>query len=121
MGDITQIPGKVRTDSGTLSGNKKMTRKEIINSIIVEDEKKVEKKINEYEDLYEAIKNNKLVGNYWRSNFGMVKLNNKDNKKLVAIYEDYMGFRQYKYMTLDILTEENLNILINTLNKNKII
>ena len=121
VGDITQIPGKVRTDSGTLSGNKKMTRKEIINSIIVEDEKKVEKKINEYEDLYEAIKNNKLVGNYWRSNFGMVKLNNKDNKKLVAIYEDYMGFRQYKYMTLDILTEENLNILINTLNKNKII
>lgn len=102
----------------------KMSRKEIINSIIEENNIKNENKKedkNENDDLYEAIKNNKLIINYWRSNFGMVKLISKDNKKLLQLYEDYMGFRQYRPTIIDVMTENNLNILISTILNNKII
>ena len=104
--------------------DKKMLRKGIINSIIEENNIKNENKKddkNENDDLYEAIKNNKLIINYWRSNFGMAKLNSKDNKKLLQLYEVYMGFRQYRPTIIDVMTDNNLNILINTILNNKII
>lgn len=104
--------------------DKKMLRKGIINSIIEENNIKNENKKddkNENNDLYEAIKNNKLIINYWRSNFGMAKLNSKDNKKLLQLYEVYMGFRQYRPTIIDVMTDNNLNILINTILNNKII
>ena len=104
--------------------DKKMLRKGIINSIIEENNIKNEYKKadkNENDDLYEAIKNNKLIINYWRSNFGMAKLNSKDNKKLLQLYEVYMGFRQYRPTIIDVMTDNNLNILINTILNNKII
>ncbi len=104
--------------------DKKMLRKGIINSIIEENNIKNENKKedkNENDDLYEAIKNNKLIINYWRSNFGMAKLNSKDNKKLLQLYEVYMGIRQYRPTIIDVMTDNNLNILINTILNNKII
>jgi hypothetical protein len=98
-----------------------LSKKELINSII--DEKHIEdiKEKNDEEDLYEVIKNNKLIINYWRSNFGMVKLSSKDNQKLVQFYEDYMGFSQYRPIIIDVINDNNLNILINILSNNKII
>ena len=86
-----------------------------------ENHQKKEEDKKETEDLYEAIKYNKLITNYWRNNFGMVKLNTKDNKKMVQFYEDYMGFRQYRPIIIDVLNDNNLNILINTLSNNTII
>ena len=103
------------------SQNKKiMTRKDIINSIIEEDNVKNKKEeINENRDLYEAIKNNKLIANYWRDNFGMVKLVSNDNKKLVQLYEDYLGFRQYRTIIIDVINDNNLTNLVNTISLNK--
>ena len=105
-------------DIGGLGNN--TSKKEIINSIIDEEDKN-KKNENENEDLYEAIKNNKLITNYWRSNLGVVKLVSKDDKKLLQFYEDYMGFRQYRPIIIDVINDNNLNILINTLSNNKII
>ena len=105
-------------DIGGLGNN--TSKKEIINSIIDEEDKN-KKNENENEDLYEAIKNNKLITNYWRSNLGVVKLVSKDGKKLLQFYEDYMGFRQYRPIIIDVINDNNLNILINTLSNNKII
>ena len=105
-------------DIGGLGNN--TSKKEIINSIIDEEDKN-KKNENENEDLYEAIKNNKLIINYWRSNLGVVKLVSKDGKKLLQFYEDYMGFRQYRPIIIDVINDNNLNILINTLSNNKII
>ena len=51
----------------------------------------------------------------------MVKLISKDNKKLVQFYEDYMGFRQYRPIIIDVLNDNNLYILINTLSNNTIL
>ena len=90
--------------------NRKLSKKEIINSIIEDD---IKKENDENEVLYEAIKNNKFVINYWRSTFKMVRLISKDNKKLVQIYDDYMGYRQYRPTLIDVLNDNNLNILIN--------
>ena len=97
------------------------SRKEIINSIIDDDKIKNKNEENENEDLYEAIKNNKLITNYWRSNFGAVKLLSKDNKKLLQFYEDYLGYRQYRPTEIDVINDDNYNLLINTLSNNKII
>ena len=96
--------------------NKKMSRKEIINSIIEEDDKKKEKDENEY--LYEAIKNNKLITNYWKINCRMVRLNSNDDKKLVQIYEDYLGYNQFRPIIIDVLNNDNLNNLINNISNN---
>ena len=102
------------------SQNKKITRKDIINSIIEEDNIKNKKEeINENEDLYLAIKNNKLIANYWRNNFGIAKYLSNDNKKLIQLYEDYMGFRQYRPIIIDVINDNNLNNLINTISLNK--
>ena len=98
-----------------------LSKKELINSIIDEKHNEDIKEKNDEEDLYEVIKNNKLIINYWRSNFGMVKLNSKDNQKLVQFYEDYMGFSQYRPIIIDVINDNNLNILINILSNNKII
>ena len=97
------------------------SRKEIINSIIDDDKIKNKNEENENEDLYEAIKNNKLITNYWRSNFGAVNLLSKDNKKLLQFYEDYLGYRQYRPTEIDVINDDNYNLLINTLSNNKII
>ena len=105
-------------DIGGLGNNK--SKKEIINSIIDEEDKN-KKNENENEDLYEAIKNNKLITNYWRNNLGVVKLVSKDGKKLLQFYEDYMGFRQCRPIIIDVINDNNLNILINTLSNIKII
>ena len=93
-----------------------MSRKEIINSIIEEDDKKKEKDENEY--LYEAIKNNKLITNYWKINCRMVRLNSNDDKKLVQIYEDYLGYNQFRPIIIDVLNNDNLNNLINNISNN---
>ena len=97
------------------------SRKDIINAIIDDDKLKNKNEENENEDLYEAIKNNKLIINYWRSNFGANKLLTKDNKKLLMFYEDYMGYRQYKPCEIDVINDDNYNLLITTLSNNKII
>lgn len=95
-------------------------RKEIINSIIEEDESKNNKKEkNENEDLYEVIKNNKLITNYWRNNLGVIRLASKDNQRLIEFYENYMGFRQYRPIIIDALNDNNLNELINVLSNNQ--
>ena len=99
---------------------KKMSRKEIINSIIIDDDKNEHNK-NENDDLYEAIKNNKSMIYYWRSNLKAVKLNSKDDKKLVQLYEDYMGYRQYRPTLIDLLNDNNLNMFINVISNNKFI
>ena len=98
-----------------------LSKKELINSIIDEKHNEDIKEKNDEEDLYEVIKNNKLIINYWRSNFGMVKLSSKDHQKLVQFYEDYMGFSQYRPIIIDVINDNNLNILINILSNNKII
>ena len=98
-----------------------LSKKELINSIIDEKHNEDIKEKNDEENLYEVIKNNKLIINYWRSNFGMVKLSSKDNQKLVQFYEDYMGFSQYRPIIIDVINDNNLNILINILSNNKII
>ena len=99
---------------------KKMSRKEIINSIIIDDDKNEHNK-NENDDLYEAIKNNKSMIYYWRSNLKAVKLSSKDDKKLIQLYEDYMGYRQYRPTLIDLLNDNNLNIFINVISNNKFI
>ena len=98
-----------------------LSKKELINSIIDEKHNEDIKEKNDEENLYEVIKNNKLIINYWRSNFGMVKLSSKDNQKLVQFYEEYMGFSQYRPIIIDVINDNNLNILINILSNNKII
>ena len=98
-----------------------LSKKELINSIIDEKHNEDIKEKNDEENLYKVIKNNKLIINYWRSNFGMVKLSSKDNQKLVQFYEDYMGFSQYRPIIIDVINDNNLNILINILSNNKII
>ena len=91
-------------------GDADITRKDIINSIIEEDNIKNKKQeINENEDLFQAIKNNKLIANYWRDNLGIVKLLSNDDKKLVQLYEDYLGFRQYRPIIIDVINDTNLN------------
>ena len=35
----------------------------------------------------------------------MVRLISKDNKKLVQIYDDYMGYRQYRPTLIDVLND----------------
>ena len=101
-------------------GDADITRKDIINSIIEEDNIKNKKQeINENEDLFQAIKNNKLIANYWRDNLGIVKLLSNDDKKLVQLYEDYLGFRQYRPIIIDVINDTNLNNLINTISINK--
>ena len=101
-------------------GEADITRKDIINSIIEEDNIKNKKQeINENEDLFQAIKNNKLIANYWRDNLGIVKLLSNDDKKLVQLYEDYLGFRQYRPIIIDVINDTNLNNLINTISINK--
>ena len=93
----------------------------MINAIIDDDKFKNKNEENENEDLYEAIKNNKLIINYWRSNFGAFKLLSKGNKKLLQFYEDNMGYSQYKPCEIDVINDDNYNLLITILSNNKII
>ena len=102
--------------------NKKVSKQEIINSIIEEDNKKEEiQKIEKSDnnELYEAIKNGKLTDLYIRKNFGMNKLLYNTGKKLLQFYENIFDFRQYKPITIDVLTDDNMNILIDTILRNK--
>ena len=106
--------------SSSIQNDKKISRSQIINSIIGEVDSKKEAK-NKNEDLYEAIKNNKFITNYWISSFGIARLNSKDDKKLVQIHEDYMGFRQYRPIIIDVIDDNNFNNLMNTVSNSKII
>ena len=104
------------------NNNKKMSRKEIINSIMLEDNKKVEINTNEKSDnndLYEFIANDKLTDVYIRKNFGMEKLASNPNKKLMQFYENLFDFRQYKPIIVDLLSDDNMNKLINIISANK--
>ena len=103
----------------SIQNDKKMSRSQIINSIIGEVDSKKEVK-NKNEDLYEAIKNNKLITYYWINSFGISRLNSKEDKKLVQIHEDYMGFRQYRPIIIDVIDDNNFNNLINTVSNSKI-
>ena len=105
--------------SSSIQNDKKISRSQIINSIIGEVDSKKEAK-NKNEDLYEAIKNNKFITNYWISSFGIARLNSKDDKKLVQIHEDYMGFRQYRPIIIDVIDENNFNNLVNIVSNSKI-
>ena len=102
-----------------------MTRKDIINSIIVEDENKNEE-INKNEktdnkELYEVLMNNKITEFYPRRNFGMSKLVSHQKKNLMYFYEHYMNYKQFHYIIVDLLSEDNMNYLINTIAKNKFV
>ena len=109
-----------KNDSNSIIQNdKKMSRSQIINSIIGEVDSKKEVK-NKNEDLYEAIKNNKLITNYWINSFGISRFNPKEDKKLVQIYEDYMGFTQYRPIIIDVFDDNNYNNLVNTVSNSKI-
>ena len=105
--------------SSSIPNDKKISRSQIINSIIGEVDSKKEAK-NKNEDLYEAIKNNKFITNYWINSFGIARLNSKDDKKLVQIHEDYMGFRQYRPVIIDVIDDNNFNNLVNTVSNSKI-
>ena len=105
--------------SSSIQNDKKISRSQIINSIIGEVDSKKEAK-NKNEDLYEAIKNNKFITNYWINSFGIARLNSKDDKKFVQIHEDYMGFRQYRPIIIDVINENNFNNLVNTVSNSKI-
>lgn len=115
-GDTT---GKNDINSG-LQNDKKMSRKQIINSIIEEGDSKKEAK-NKNEDIYEVVKNNKLITNYYVKSLGILRLNSKEDKKIVQIHEDYLGFRQYRPMIIDVIDENNFNNLVNTVSNNKIL
>ena len=119
------IEKKNKKKEDITNSNKKMTRKEIINSIISEEEKKGEEiKIKDKTDnneLYEAIINNKLTNGYIRSKFGMSKALNNPGKYLMYLYEKYLNFKQYNIVLVDLLNENNMNNLINVISKNKII
>ena len=119
------IEKKNKKKEDITNSNKKMTRKEIINSIISEEEKKGEEiKIKDKTDnneLYEAIINNKLTNGYIRSKFGMSKAVNSPGKFLMYLYEKYLNFKQYNIVLVDLLNENNMNNLINVISKNKII
>ena len=119
------IEKKNKKKEDITNSNKKMTRKEIINSIISEEEKKGEEiKIKDKTDnneLYEAIINNKLTNGYIRSKFGMSKAVNSPGKFLMHLYEKYLNFKQYNIVLVDLLNENNMNNLINVISKNKII
>ena len=119
------IEKKNKNKEDITNSNKKMTRKEIINSIISEEEKKGEEiKIKDKTDnneLYEAIINNKLTNGYIRSKFGMSKAVNSPGKFLMYLYEKYLNFKQYNIVLVDLLNENNMNNLINVISKNKII
>ena len=119
------IEKKNKKKEDITNSNKKMTRKEIINSIISEEEKKGEEiKIKDKTDnneLYEAIINNKLTNGYIRSKFGMSKAVNSPGKFLMCLYEKYLNFKQYNIVLVDLLNENNMNNLINVISKNKII
>ena len=106
--------------SSNIQNDKKMSRNQIINSIIQEGDSKKDSK-NKNEDLYEAVKNNKLITNYWMSNFGIAKLNSKEDKKLVQIHEDYMGYRQYRPIAIDVIDDNNFNNLLNVVSNSKIL
>ena len=105
-----------------MNNNKKMTRKELINSIIEEDDKNIEIKKDEKSDnneLYEAMANDKLTDIYIRKNFGMAKLSSNPNKKLMQFYENMFDFRQYRPIIVDLLSDNNMNNLIDVISKNK--
>ena len=107
------------------NATKRMTRKDIINSIIVEDENKNEE-INKNEktdnkELYEVLMNNKITEFYPRRNFGMSKLVSNQKKNLMYFYEHYMNYKQFHYIIVDLLSEDNMNYLINTIAKNKFV
>ena len=103
---------------------KRKSRKEIINLILDEDDKKVEIKKNEKTDnneVYEAISSNKITDLYIRKNFGMSKLASSPGKKLMQFYENILNYRQYKNIVVDLISEENMNKLINIIAANKLI
>ena len=103
---------------------KRKSRKEIIDSILDEDDKKEQIKNNEKTDnseVYEAISNNKITDLYIRKNFGLSKLASSPNKKLMQFYENILNYRQYKIIVVDLLSEDNMNKLINTISKNKFV
>ena len=107
------------------NATKKMSRKDIINSIIVEDDNKNEE-INKNEktdnnELYELLMNNKITQFYPRRNFGMSKLVSKQKKNLMYFYENYMNYKHYHYIIVDLLNEDNMNNLINVISKNKFV
>ena len=104
------------------TNNKKLSRKEIINSIMEEEKNLKEINRNEKTDnneIFEALKNNKLIYGYNRKNFGMVKLVTNNGKKLMQFFENYNDFKQYNAITIDMITEENMNNLINIIRGNK--
>ena len=49
----------------------------------------------------------------------MNKLLYNTGKKLLQLYENIFDFRQYKPITIDVLTDDNMNILIDTILRNK--
>jgi hypothetical protein len=69
--------------------------------------------------LYEFIANDKLTDVYIRKNFGMAKLASNPNKKLMQFYENLFDFRQYKPIIVDLLSDDNMNKLINIISANK--
>ena len=104
--------------------NKKMSKKDIINSIIDEDNKIEEIKKNEKTDfilLYDALKDQKLFASYTRNNFGMVNLISNNSKTWVQFYENYNDFKQYNPIIIDMISEKNINALTETIRANKIL
>ena len=104
--------------------NKKMSKKDIINSIIDEDNKIAEIKKNEKTDfilLYDALKEQKLFATYTRNNFGMVNLISNTSKTMVQFYENYNDFKQYNPIIIDMISEQNINALTETIRANKIL
>ncbi len=101
-----------------------MSKKDIINSIIDEDNKIAEIKKNEKTDfilLYDALKEQKLFATYTRNNFGMVNLISNTSKTMVQFYENYNDFKQYNPIIIDMISEQNINALTETIRGNKIL
>ena len=104
--------------------NKRTSRKEIINSIIEEDNKQIEPKKKEKTDnneIYEVIANNKLTDVYLKNKFGIMKVPSNSSKTLLQFYENYLNVRQYRQILVDLINVDNMNILINNISKNKFV
>ena len=63
--------------------------------------------------------NDKLTDIYIRKNFGMAKLSSNPNKKLMQFYENMFDFRQYRPIIVDLMSDNNMNNLIDVISKNK--
>ncbi len=108
--NTVDIKGGRKKNNNEIENEIRMTLQEKIKIRFCDDEPK--------EQFSLGIEPSKLVYMYFKKTYGIQKVNLKDKRPLIEIWENKDGIDKDKYLVVDALTHDNLNKILMILNEN---